>query len=77
MQPVTARSTLLTEYDVSSILNLICPSCGGPLGGPAKEFKCQGFCRRDWRPDWESSRLTRRRRKTIRSNRRRILQPIQ
>jgi len=76
MQPVTARNTLLTEYDVSSILNLICPSCGGPLGGPSKEFKCQGRCRRDWRPDWESSGLNREQRRTTRSNRRRMRHSI-
>jgi len=76
MQPVTARNTLLTKYDVSSILNLICPGCGGPLGGPSKEFKCQGLCRRDWRPDWENSGLNRKQRRTARSNRRRILHSI-
>ena len=76
MQPVTARNNL-TEYDVSSILNLICPSCGGSLGGPTNEFKCQGLCRKDWRPDWESSDLNPRRNKTTRSKRRRILEPIQ
>lgn len=36
MQPVTARNAPLTEYAVSSILNLICPLCGGPLGVPPK-----------------------------------------
>jgi len=72
MQPVTAPNTLLTEYDVSSILNLICPGCGGPLGGPSQEFTCQGRCRKDWRLDWESSGLNRMRNKTTRSNRRRI-----
>ena len=77
MQPVTPRNTVLTEYDVSSILNLICPSCGGPLGGPSKEFKCQGHCRKDWRPDWENSGLNQTRKKTTRSNRRRTLHPIQ
>ena len=77
MEPLTARNMLLTEYDVSSILNLICPRCGGPLGAPSKEFKCQGVCRKDWRPDWESSGLSRGRKKRIRSNQRRMLQPIQ
>jgi hypothetical protein len=72
MQQVTTGNAVLTEYDVSSILNLICPRCGGPLGGPSKEFKCQGLCRRDWRPDWENSDLNPRRKKTTRSNRRRI-----
>jgi tRNA(Ile2) C34 agmatinyltransferase TiaS len=38
---------------VSSILNWICPECGGRLGGRGKEFKCQGECQNDWRPAWE------------------------
>lgn len=76
MQPVTSRNTLLTEYEVSSILNLICPHCGGPLGGVSREFKCQGLCRKDWRPDWESTGLNRKPKKTIRSNRRRTLHSI-
>lgn len=46
----------LTANDVSNILNLICPRCGGPLGGEAQEFKCQGRCRTDWRRAWDSSR---------------------
>src|SRR5208283_5389662 len=43
---------LLSENDISSILNLICPNCGGPLGRPSREFMCQGHCRKDWGPDW-------------------------
>ena len=42
-------------------LYLICPRCGGPLGGAFKEFKCQGHYRKDWRSDWESDGLSRRR----------------
>jgi tRNA(Ile2) C34 agmatinyltransferase TiaS len=37
----------------SSILNWICPECGGRLGGRGKEFKCQGECQTDWRELWE------------------------
>jgi tRNA(Ile2) C34 agmatinyltransferase TiaS len=40
---------------VSSILNWICPECGGRMGGPGKEFKCQGQCQRDWRLIWQQS----------------------
>jgi hypothetical protein len=46
---------------ISSILNCVCPDCGGRLGEPGKEFKCQGECRTDWRAVWEralSSRST-------------------
>ena len=52
MQSTAVTTRLLTAADVSSILNLICPRCGGPLGGFAEEFKCQGYCRTDWRTAW-------------------------
>jgi tRNA(Ile2) C34 agmatinyltransferase TiaS len=42
---------------ISGILNWVCPECGGPMGGWAKEFKCQGKCRKDWRELWEIVRL--------------------
>lgn len=38
---------------VSSILNWVCPECGGRMGGRGKEFKCQGMCQTDWRQIWE------------------------
>ena len=76
MYTITLPDTLLTANDISSILNLICPSCGGPLGEPSKEFKCQGLCRKDWRPDWENRRLNRKPRKTAGGpNRRQISRP--
>lgn len=69
MQSVAVQHASRTANDISSILNLICPRCGGPLGGAFKEFKCQGRCRQDWRSYWESNGLSRRRKKTInRSN---------
>jgi tRNA(Ile2) C34 agmatinyltransferase TiaS len=40
---------------VSSILNWVCPECGGRMGGRGKEFKCQGVCLTDWRQIWEQS----------------------
>ena len=43
-----------TTEVVSSILNWICPECGGRMGGRGKEFKCQGKCRMDWRQVWLS-----------------------
>src|ERR1700740_511929 len=47
-------SSFKTTADVvSSILNWVCPECGGRLGGRGKEFKCQGECQNDWRPVWE------------------------
>ncbi|HVI09898.1 MAG TPA: hypothetical protein VND65_16545, partial [Candidatus Binatia bacterium] len=41
------------EDILSSILNWICPECGGRMGGRGQEFKCQGRCRTDWRGIWE------------------------
>ena len=41
------------EDVVSGILNCICPECGGRMGGPGREFKCQGTCQRDWRLIWD------------------------
>ncbi len=73
MHSGAAQNRCLTASDVSSILNLICPRCGGPLGGLSKEFNCQGLCRKDWRPDWESCSTNRKLKKTIGSDRRRLL----
>src|SRR5271168_5483615 len=42
-----------SEEVISSILNMVCPECGGSMGGRAEEFKCQGRCRTDWRMVWE------------------------
>src|SRR5260370_32126769 len=49
------HAMLQTSEDIiSGILNWVCRECGGPMGGPTKEFKCQGQCRKDWRAVWES-----------------------
>jgi len=34
---------------ISSIINLVCPQCGGSM----MEFQCCGRCRRNWLPEWE------------------------
>ena len=44
---------------LSAIMNLVCPECGGPMGGRSKEFQCRGQCQRDWRPEWERLRALR------------------
>jgi len=47
-------STVRESADVmSDILNWVCPECGGRMGGPGREFKCQGECQTDWRQIWE------------------------
>jgi len=38
---------------ISAIRNLVCPECGGPMGGRLKEFQCRGKCGVDWRSVWE------------------------
>jgi hypothetical protein len=34
---------------LSSILNLICPQCGGRMS----EYQCEGTCGRNWLAEWE------------------------
>jgi hypothetical protein len=34
---------------ISSIINLVCPQCGGSM----MEFQCCGKCRRNWLTEWE------------------------
>jgi tRNA(Ile2) C34 agmatinyltransferase TiaS len=63
-------NTLRINADLlSSIVNWVCPQCGGKMGGRGNEFKCLGKCKIDWRPIWEKStanttnqRVSRRRR---------------
>jgi len=38
---------------VSSILNWVCPECGGRMGGRGSEFECHGERQIDWRQLWE------------------------
>src|SRR5580698_3230354 len=45
---VTVRSEV-----ISSILNCVCPDCGGSMGATGEEFRCRGECQTDWRPLWE------------------------
>ena len=41
---------------ISSIINLVCPQCGGRMW----EYQCEGRCRRNWLPEWEwANRVTR------------------
>ena len=34
---------------ISSIINLVCPQCGGSM----MEYQCRGRCRRNWLAEWE------------------------
>jgi hypothetical protein len=33
---------------ISSIINLVCPQCGGRMS----EYQCEGRCRRNWFMEW-------------------------
>ena len=49
---MTAVDTLPGESNaqiISSIINLVCPQCGGRMS----EFQCEGRCRRNWLAEWE------------------------
>ena len=51
-----SRATTCAEVSanwISAIRNLVCPGCGGRMGGRMKEFQCQGQCGTDWRDVWE------------------------
>lgn len=39
---------------ISSIINLVCPQCGGRMS----EFQCDGRCRRNWLAEWEWANRT-------------------
>jgi len=34
---------------ISSILNLVCPQCGGRMS----EYQCKGRCGRNWHAEWK------------------------
>jgi hypothetical protein len=39
---------------ISSIINLVCPQCGGRMS----EFQCEGRCCRNWLAEWEWANFT-------------------
>lgn len=53
--PIVTRFEEISANWISAIRNLVCPECGGRMGGRMKEFQCQGQCGTDWRDLWESS----------------------
>ena len=44
------------EHVISSIINLICPQCGGRMS----EFQCDGRCGKNWLAEWEWAHEARR-----------------
>jgi hypothetical protein len=49
MRTIETMPGELNASIISSIINLVCPQCGGSM----MEFSCQGKCRRDWFLEWE------------------------
>jgi hypothetical protein len=48
---MTSADTLPGESNaqvISSIINLVCPQCGGRMA----EFQCEGRCCRNWLAEW-------------------------
>jgi len=56
----TESAPLVSAVYLSAILNLVCPECGGRMGGRQNVFQCQGQCGNDWRSVWESAPAKRR-----------------
>lgn len=48
---------------ISSIINLVCPQCGGSM----MEFQCYGRCHRNWLPEWEWANMATRSSDTTRA----------
>lgn len=45
---------------ISTIINLVCPKCGGSM----MAYRCRGKCRKEWRAEWEGAlEMTRGRRR--------------
>jgi len=65
---MTTADTLPGEPNaqiISSIINLVCPQCGGRMS----EFQCEGKCRRNWLAEWEwANHVTRSSRSRLRSH---------
>jgi hypothetical protein len=49
MRIIDALPGELNSSIISSIINLVCPQCGGSM----MEFQCGGRCRRHWLAEWE------------------------
>jgi len=60
MQTTTMTAPSISADHLSAILNLVCPECGGRMGGRPNVFHCQGQCGNDWRSVWESASVKRR-----------------
>jgi hypothetical protein len=49
MRTADTLAGALNGHIISSIINLVCPQCGGRMS----EFQCEGRCRRNWLAEWE------------------------
>lgn len=73
LRPLDGRVTMstfdilpgeLNAQIISSIINLVCPQCGGRMS----EFQCEGKCRRNWIAEWEWANHVTRRPKSLRGH---------
>jgi len=55
---------------ISSIINSVCPQCGGRMSA----FQCDGKCRRNWIAEWEWANQTTRGPKSPRNHTHRSMQ---
>lgn len=56
MRTVDTLPGELNASIISSIVNLVCPQCGGRMS----EFECEGRCGRNWLAEWEWANQVRR-----------------
>ena len=49
MSTFSASPSESNQHMISSILNLVCPQCGGRMS----QFQCEGRCGRNWLAEWE------------------------
>jgi len=54
MKNLEAMPGELNTSVISSIINLVCPQCGGRMS----EFQCEGRCCRNWLAEWEWANYT-------------------
>jgi hypothetical protein len=71
--PLT-RPIRQAEWNMSSIANLVCPTCGGAIAVRKEELRCRGRCGQDWRSVWEDTRSRQRDSDEGKSNRKRASQ---
>lgn len=55
MSTMDTMPAATVDWIISSIINWVCPKCGGYM----VEYQCFGKCRRNWLSEWEWANGTR------------------